>query len=138
MKIEMSTKVLLSIITLSVIVTILVTGYKFLWEKDYNFVVEASCNPEVNNCFYRDCSIEGDCPPNNFSNYRIYEIHASEFSKCSNNSCERECESGVINCSERLCSVENGDECTTIEPPEFEESSGSLEDSMKDSPESIN
>ena len=48
------------------------------------------CDPTSQTCFSRDCS-EGDCPPNNLENYRQFTIRARDFSRCSDNSCLKEC-----------------------------------------------
>ena len=45
--------------------------YKYYYAKDYDFLVEASCNPEIEKCNFRDCENEPDsCPPNGLSNYK--------------------------------------------------------------------
>ena len=87
--------------------------YMFYIKKDYNFSVEASCDHELDNCFTRDCS-EGDCPPNNFSEYRVFEIKAADFDKCADGSCLLECTTEKIQCTEVKCGESVEDTCTNI------------------------
>ncbi len=110
---EKSTKVLLWILSLSVVAVIASTGYKFLVLKDYNFIVEAPCDPAGEVCFTRDCST-GDCPPNELENYRIFSVPAGDFPKCADNSCLDECVSGLIPCEETVCGDDPADECAEM------------------------
>ncbi len=102
MKLGLTNKIFLSIVCLSVLAVIFANGYKFVWEKDYNFIVEAVCDPESTICFQRDCST-GECPINEYDNYRTFNVRAADFSQCADNSCLRECEDGVIDCEEEVC-----------------------------------
>src|SRR3989344_8765702 len=70
--------------------------YKYYYTKDYDYLIEAKCDPSMEKCFFRDCA--DYCPPNGLSNYKEFYVKAFEFSKCSNNSCELECNNGSINC----------------------------------------
>ena len=109
---ETSDKLFLWIMVLSVVAVIITTAYLFLWRKDYTFVVEAPCDSATELCFYRDC--EDYCPPNGLATYRVFEVSAADFSTCSDNSCLRECTSGLLDCSEVFCDVEAGDECSVV------------------------
>lgn len=120
---ELSDKIVLGLITLSVIIVVAATSYRFLYARDYAFTVEAACDGESSICFYRDCSVESDCPVNNLENYKIYSISAKDFSNCSDNSCAKECSDGSIVCEETICSVEGGDDCTTGEDGEINDES---------------
>lgn len=111
-KMNKPSKIFLALITLSVLLVIIATAYKFLWLKDYNFYVEAVCDPEIEICFYRDCSIPDDCPPNGLEHYRAFEVPAGDFSNCSDNSCLAECVSGKIQCNELICDESEGYECS--------------------------
>lgn len=133
MKIDLPNKVILGIVSLSVIAAIVVTGYRFFWEKDYQFVVEAACDPSMDICFTRSCDNASDCPPNKLEQYKIFEISAADFEVCSDDSCSRECETGVLSCVERLCSVESGDECSQIESEVSEKNLPVGEDSQEPS-----
>lgn len=137
---ETSSKALLLAISLSVVAAILSTAYIFLVAKNYDFTVEAPCDPAKTACFYRDCSLE-ECPPNKLEYYRTFLVHAADFAACSENSCLQEClEGGGIRCEEIPCDSYAGESCTMIEdfapppPPEpvfwespLPENSGALE-----------
>lgn len=114
MHMERSGKIFLSVISLSVATVILVTGYTFLIQKDYNFIVEAACEPSSEICFHRDCS-SGECPPNELAYYKTFLISAGDFRKCSDNSCAQECASTAIRCEEIVCDESAGEECSVIQ-----------------------
>lgn len=83
----------------------------------FDYLIEASCDPETEMCFSRDCeSMDAECPPNNLSLYKQWFIHASDFPKCADNSCKMECEQEVIECRPILCDAGAGDECKGIDP----------------------
>jgi hypothetical protein len=107
-------KIFLWILVLSVVVVITATAYKFLFVKDYNFVVEAPCDPAVSTCFVRDCSNLDDCPPNGLSDYKVFNVKALDFEKCADNSCLNECLSSQIPCEEIKCGDSEEDSCSTI------------------------
>lgn len=69
--------------------------YKFYITKNYNFVVETSCNPETEDCERRNCDLE-ECPPNGFENFKTYEIPATEFKNCENEDCADFCRNSDI------------------------------------------
>lgn len=109
----------LIIIGLMVVVVIGATGWRYLINEHYDFVVEASCDPSTETCFYRDCST-GECPPNELENYKVFTIEAKDFDSCEDNSCKRECEEGIIACEELVCGDSEEDECAVIPEPEEE------------------
>lgn len=113
---ETSSKVLLSLLSISVLIVIVATANEFLIKKDYNFALEAECDPSEHNCFVRDCSTD-ECPPNGFEYYRSLEVPAGTFKTCLESDCLRECESGVIQCIETACDEESGDYCSGEPPP---------------------
>jgi len=88
--------------------------YEYLYTKDYDYLIEAQCDPLKEICFSRDCSIADECPPNNLSNYKEFYVRAYDFEKCSDNSCEIECAKGLIACTPVLCDEPAGDICTTL------------------------
>lgn len=108
--VETSSKVLLWTLCLSIVAVIFATAQLFLIKKNYNFTLEATCDPTEHVCFNRDCDDE-ECPPNALENYRIFEVKAKDFDSCSTNDCLMECESGVIQCVEIECDSEAGDIC---------------------------
>lgn len=111
-KMDKSSKLLLWVLSLSVVVTIAVSTYNFLIVKNYDFIIEAECSPETENCFYRDCE-EEECPPNGLSSYKSYIISAADFDKCQEDSCSRECRSGTLSCQEIICGESSDDFCSS-------------------------
>ena len=106
------TKALFGLTSILFLAVILGSFYTFYIQKDYNFVVETPCS-EGEFCFIRYCS-DGECPPNELERYRVFSLKASEFEKCSNDSCELSCRSGLMQCQEVLCDEESGDTCTAV------------------------
>ncbi len=102
------------ILLFSVVVAIIVSGYKYLITKDYEFLVEAPCNSALSLCYVRDCDNDY-CPPNGLSEYRVFSIPASRFKDCSDNSCANVCVAGGP-CTEAACSEEAGDSCAGSPP----------------------
>ncbi len=107
---ETSNKIFLWLVALSVVVVILSTAYKFTLQKNYDFVVEASCDPTSEVCFYRDCN-EEECPPNGLEYYKTMLVSAADFSKCSDNSCTIQCTENKISCQEVVCGESENDTC---------------------------
>lgn len=99
MKKDFGHKTFLSAVLISVIVIIVSTANVFLYKKEFNFFTEQECNPQVSNCNYRDCNIDG-CPPNGFAYYKTYEISAKYLQSCTSEGCIYECASGMIECVE--------------------------------------
>ncbi len=105
-------KTLLIFFLLSFIYAIGFNLYKFYLAKNYNFIVEAACNPESETCFYRDCTDASvDCPPNSLSFYKKFIIKAGDFDACTDNSCARECREKMIRCLPLYCDESAGDVC---------------------------
>ena len=84
-------------------ISIVLSFYFFYIRKDYDFVVEVDCNPEVETCFYRDCTNSEDCPPNNLSYYNQYTIKARDFKYCTNEDCTDVCKNNIISCVKIEC-----------------------------------
>jgi hypothetical protein len=109
-----SDKLFLVLVSLFTVVAVAATAYIFLIQKDYAFVLEAPCDPAEAACFYRDCST-GECPPNELEYYRIWSVSAADFESCSDNSCNKECLSGKVQCEEVICDPEADEDCTEVE-----------------------
>jgi len=95
-----------------VFVAIVSSFYFFYLKKDYDFIVETECNPEIEMCFFRDCehSLDG-CPPNNLSYYNQYTINANDFQSCANEDCSYVCSNNIISCIKTECindDIQNG------------------------------
>lgn len=85
-------------------VVIVASFYRFYFNKDFDYIVETSCDPASQTCFYRDCSNpDTGCPPNNLSNYKKFTIKASDFPKCANEDCTQACENNTITCIPIKC-----------------------------------
>ena len=103
---------LLWVLLLSVVVVCGASAYKYLFAEKYPFIVEAACDPIVQSCYERDCSNPDDCPPNGLSLYRVFELPASEFKNCSDNSCTNICPSESRGCVEIDCDTQSDVACT--------------------------
>lgn len=130
---ETSDKVVLFLIVLSIIAVLGSSTWLYLFQKNYDFVVEAECDPATETCFYRDCTNLDDCPPNELENYRVFRVRAGDFEKCENNTCLKECTDQSITCAEVLCGESEEDVCSekvleeVIEEP-VEEATGEPEE----------
>jgi hypothetical protein len=94
------------------LLTILTNFYFLFFQKDYEFIVETTCDPSKEECFERDCTNPEDCPPNGLPNFKRYSLSAKDFKMCVNEDCTQACESGFIKCTQLEC----------IEDPEWGES----------------
>ena len=86
--------------------------YKYFYTKNYDYLVEASCDTSIESCFFRDCTNPDDCPPNGLSEYKAYYVNAADFAQCADNSCKAECEAGSISCTPIACDESVGDTCS--------------------------
>ena len=100
--------ILLSAMALAAIIN---NFYIFFYQKNYKFIVEALCDSKEQSCFIRHCGEDAECPPNGLEQYRQFSLNASDFKKCSDDSCLNECTSGVIKCIEISCDESAGDSC---------------------------
>ncbi|MBP9715627.1 MAG: hypothetical protein KBD48_00335 [Candidatus Pacebacteria bacterium] len=117
-----SHNVFLYILLISCAVVIATSFYFFYFKKDYNFIVETACDNTKETCFYRDCSIDGECPPNNLSYYNQYTIKARDFSACVNEDCTSAIQSGAVQGEKTECTEEDitNEVCVAPEPAEEE------------------
>ena len=106
--------VLVVIVTMLSVLFVLFTAYtKYIYAQDYNFIIEAPCDPGEMTCFVRDC--DDYCPPNELEVYRAYEIPATDYNLCTDNSCTNICQNvdTMSSCVPILCNLDNGDDCTS-------------------------
>ncbi len=89
--------------------------FTYLYSKDYDVVVEASCDQTKQSCYLRDCENTEECPPNNLSVYKIYQVKGYDYKACKDGTCLYECENGAIQCTEILCG-ENRDDICSLPP----------------------
>lgn len=108
----------LYVLLFSCLVVLIASFYSFYIRKDYNFIVETSCDNTKETCFYRDCSVEGDCPPNHLSYYNRYTIKANDFHACKDEDCTAICAEGGIACLKTECTDDDiaNEICIAPEP----------------------
>ena len=98
---------------------VIAASFYFLYiKKDYEFIVEVSCDPTKETCIQRDCSNPDNCPPNGLSDFKRYSLNAGDFESCKNEDCTEACETGSIKCTQIEC-VEDltaGESCSIVEP----------------------
>lgn len=99
------------ILIVSVLIILGQSMYENYILKKYVFFVEAQCDPSADECYVRSCDIEGDCPPNNLTIYRVFQLPASQFQNCSDNSCLNICPSIAHSCEEIACSTQSDISC---------------------------
>jgi hypothetical protein len=114
--------VLTTLIALSIVAVLISSAWHYLVEKDYFFLVESDCDPELETCHYRDCSIEDDCPLGELEYYELNRISAYDFSQCSNITCAMECDTGTLECENIPCEESSGDICSSADIFEQEDS----------------
>lgn len=107
----------INILILSVVLTIVLSFYKFYYQKNFDFFVETNCNHNTETCFYRDCEGSPDeCPPNNLSYYSKYVLKAKDFNKCENEDYTNACLERIINCKQIGCTQEDIDSGACVLP----------------------
>lgn len=106
-----STPWIFGVLIISVMIVFGQSMYENYVARNYFFYVEASCNPATNECYSRTCDNNGDCPPNNLTTYRIFQLPASQFHDCSDNSCLNICPSSAYDCEEIKCSTKSDISC---------------------------
>jgi len=99
--------------------------YNLYFKKDYDFLVETSCDNSIENCFYRDCLVE-ECPPNNLSLYSQYHMRAYDFEKCENEDCTNLCTTTNL-CTQVLCSEQDIEDGLCLTPEEQSQESEVLD-----------
>jgi len=103
------------LIGVSCLAVIVGAFFSFYFQKDYDFIIEVSCNPIEETCFQRDCSDPNNCPPNGFSLFKRYSLRASDFQLCENEYCASACANGIIKCEQIECEENEilGEFCTS-------------------------
>jgi hypothetical protein len=113
---EKKHNIFLYVLLISVIISIASSFYFFYFKRDFNFIVETKCNPETETCFYRDCTINDNCPSDNLSYYNTYTIKASDFKYCTDEDCTSACKTGVILCKKTECTEKEFTDGTCVAP----------------------
>jgi len=99
------------VLIVSVLIVLGQSMYVNYLKKGYLFFIEAPCNPSTNECYVRSCDVDGDCPPDNLTEYRVFQLPASQFNNCSDNSCLNICPSTSSSCEEIYCSTQSDISC---------------------------
>ncbi len=99
------------IFLISIFIIILSNVYLYYFKKDFNILIEASCDPSIETCFQRSCE-NGECPPNNYEHYRSYSLKGYLFESCQLDNCESFCKN-TNSCIENVCEPEKGDSCSS-------------------------
>lgn len=101
----------------SLILFVVVVGwnvYSYYFQKNFEVFTESMCDPELQNCFYRDCTLE-ECPPNGFEYYKKFSIQAYNLKQCDQNGdCGTFCEEKSTSCTEIPCDSST-DACSATE-----------------------
>ncbi len=106
-------KALLIIFSILLAATIARGFYVLYYTRDYDYLIEAKCDPTIETCFHRSCADSpADCPPNNLDDYKQFYIKAYDFAKCRDNSCSNLCASNSGMCKELKCGDDPADECS--------------------------
>lgn len=118
--INKKTNLFLWLLGTSVFVVIGSSIYNLYIKKNYDFIVETSCDPLTQICFERDCSNADNCPPNQLSDFKRFKVKAADFSKCENEDCSVACESGLISCVPMACVPDEilGESCSSVHTTE--------------------
>lgn len=107
--------ILITLFVLGFLLAIEAVYLRFFYAKDFDYLVEALCDPAKEFCFYRDCaSNPEDCPPNNLSYYKQYHVKGYDFEKCTDNSCQKQCRETSLNCKEVQCGLAGEDVCVSF------------------------
>lgn len=88
---SMSVKLYIGLVIILTLIVIFSSYARYLFTKDYNFLIEAPCDPATEKCQIRDC--EDYCPPNELAIYKTYLVKAEHFEKCTDNTCTNICQS---------------------------------------------
>jgi hypothetical protein len=111
---ERETKIALILLIAMTFISVIVTAERYLYSKNYNFLVESPCDEKKEKCFIRDCTSGNDCPPNMLEKYQVFKVRAQDFSKCKDNSCLQECVTQKISCTPIQCGSLANDTCSDI------------------------
>jgi len=116
---EKSKKLLTPFTTLNVVLflTVIINSFYFFYiKKDFDFIVETTCDPIIEQCFLRDCTNPDDCPPNGLQEFKRYTLNANDFKYCVDEDCKLACESNQIKCEVISCTEdeEYGETCSEL------------------------
>jgi hypothetical protein len=119
LEIEKKSDWFLWLVGISCIAAVGYSFYSFYFQKDYDFLVEVACDPNIEICFERDCSNPDDCPPNQLFTFKRYSLKAADFQMCEDEDCTIACGNKIIKCEPMEC-VEDpdmGETCSGLTTP---------------------
>lgn len=98
------------------LITILSGFYFFYIKKNFDFIIESPCDPNLEQCFIRDCLDYNDCPDNMLENFKRYSLSAHDFKYCEGEDCTNVCENKEIDCEKLECftDIDMGEECSVL------------------------
>ena len=105
-------KVFIVFVSVLIVLTLFSSYVRYIYFKDYFFLVEQPCDSDTEQCFVRSC--DEYCPPNELESYKTFSVKAYDYQKCSSNKCSNVCsseEAGGI-CEEIICNPDNEDDCS--------------------------
>lgn len=114
-QIDKNLRILIVFITFSVFF-VFATGFsKYIFAKDYYFIIEAPCDQNSKWCYSRSC--DDFCPPNGLEEYHVFKLKASYFDQCNDNSCKNLCYTGAdLNiCRPIPCNTSEDQQCIGVE-----------------------
>ena len=114
MKLNIFNTILLSVFVFIFFLTLTNCFYIIYISKNFDYILELSCKPEIEKCFIRDCSNPSDCPPNNLSVYKQLYLTAKYFKQCTDDSCEDLYQQNPNIFRKIDCDTEKGDECVGV------------------------
>jgi hypothetical protein len=84
-------------------VVLVASFVRYYYLKEFPIYIEVQCDPATEICFHQDCS-EGDCPPNNLEDYRLFSIPGYMHSSCYDiDRCASVCKGQNGICTETIC-----------------------------------
>lgn len=107
------------LISISCLAVIIGAFYFFYYQKNYDFIVEVACDPNIEACTEIECETIEECPPDGISYFKRYSLNANDFGKCEDEDCTVACTSGIIDCEAIECEVDEtaGESCSIPESP---------------------
>lgn len=99
---------LIILVVLSIIVTGVLSVYRFYFKKDYLLFIKEPCDPQKEACFVHECDLDdtrcSQLPDNKFYYKILYKLERN-IPECSGDQCpEMECGQGEAGCSIYFCS----------------------------------
>ncbi len=109
---QIRSRIINTLFITSFFVAIAASFYRYQYLKEFVVQIEVPCDPAKELCFKRDCSVDIDCPPDNYNSYRVFNLSGSVFATCKDtDNCESVCKSDAHLCVEVVCGDNPDDVC---------------------------